>query len=178
MPQRNHSTNQSFSRRQGPRPNRSWTGFNNGVGVAVGAGTKVLVARFPLANVGIDETLLRIRGSFVAYSTTLSADVIISGAVGIGVFSSIAGIAGAASLPGPTTDAGTDVWALWEPITTFMDSSGAAAGTQAFERQVIDSRAKRIVPNGYELVMMVEAEAGISFTLMTELRILSMVRGT
>ena len=165
-------------RSSGPRPNRSWVAFNNGAGSTIASGTKVLIARFPLANAGIDETLLRVRGQILANSTALEADLTMIGAVGVAVVSSIAGGAGAASIPGPMTDAGTDVWALWEPINLFVNSSGAATVDHSFFPQTIDSRAKRIVPNGYELVFMAESETGSSFTLQVNFRVLSMVRGT
>ena len=120
----------------------------------VAAATKVIIGAFTLDNPGISETVMRTRGRIYISSDQSAAEESQIGALGMAVVTDNAHAAGAASLPGPVTDAGDDGWFLWMPII----QSGAADITAA---QVglgydFDSKAMRRVEQGYRVVVMIE----------------------
>ena len=90
--------------------------------VAIPAGTKVLVARFTAAQIlgfaGAQSTIVRERGMFGWATDQVAVDETQTGAVGFAIVSEIAAAAGAASVPGPFTDASWDGWYAWYPIVS------------------------------------------------------------
>ena len=166
-----------FDGRQSPRPNRTWGVHSDATLTSIAGGTKILIGGFSLSNQGIDETVLRVRGSMMV-KPSVGVDALAIGAWGMCVVTDLAAAAGAASIPGPITNGGDDVWFVWEPIqvlTEFKDSTGE----QFLQGHSFDSKAKRIVETGYQIAIMAEnAHASQAFTLGLQFRLLSMVRGT
>jgi len=105
-------------------------------------GAKLLVATLTLANVGIAETIRRSILIFNAGAAASNAP----GAFGMVVATDTAVAAGAASLPGPITDANDDGWMLWTSVTTDTIS----------QRVHVESRGMRRVEEGYSVVLMGE----------------------
>ena len=167
-----------FPQRQN-RANRSWAGIEFEATTAA-AGAKVLIGGFTLSNPGIDETILRTRGSVMTAPTTPTADHQTHAAWGMIVVNDLAVAAGVASIPGPVTDRGDDGWLVWEPLQATLDFSTAVGKDyKAGAVFPFDSKAKRIIEEGFQIAIVVEnaAAAGtISFSGM--FRALTMVRGT
>ena len=109
----------------------------------VALSTKVLLGTFALNNPGIGETIRRTRGLISVASDQSGAVEGQLGAIGFVVVSDLAAAAGAASIPGPVTDAADDGWFVWEPIVQFSSIVGAAAGRGA--SYPFDSKAMRKV---------------------------------
>jgi len=166
-------------RRSGSAPNRAWAKFEVDA-IPVATGTKILLGGFSLSNQQIDETMLRTRGAAIVKPTTPSADAIVHGAWGMMVVSDLAAAAGAASIPGPVTDADHDSWFVWEPLLAAMEfSSAVGIHYDAGHVFPFDSKAKRIVQEGQQIVIMVESKGTIgTFDISLMFRMLSMVRGT
>ena len=111
-------------------------------------------------------TLVRTRGEFVAFLSASSAVTSgMFGALGIGVGTSTAFVAGAASLPGPITEMDWDGW-LYHRILSFT-SGVAIAGSVASDLNVmgtvlscirleIDSKAMRKLRIGDTIFAMLE----------------------
>ena len=160
-------------------PNRGWSGFTTPAFVAVPAATKVLLGTFVLFNPGIDETILRTVGMLAVVSDQLVVTEAQIGAFGFIGVTDIAAAAGAASIPGPVTDAGDD-WFLYVPFASqFTLASAASFQAVGFSNISFDSKAKRKFDEGTTIALMIEnANATQGFNAVFSLRMLSMVSGT
>ena len=140
----------SFSR--GARPGGTWA-RSVLTPTAIGADTKVLRTTFALSNSGIGETIRRSVGHMYVRSDQVAATEDWRGAFGMIVVSDLAIAAGAASIPGPVTDANDDGWFVWQAFN----------GAQGIDSQLtghvftFDSRAMRRVEEGFTVAMMIEA---------------------
>ncbi len=127
----------------------------------IAAGSKALVTSLTLSNPGIGETVRRTRGRFFVVSDQSSVTEQLTGAFGMVVVSDLALAAGAASIPGPVTDANDDGWFVWEPFVTVsqftVGVSNAGAGTSPWFE--FDSKAMRKVADGFGIAVMFEALA-------------------
>jgi len=135
--------------------------------VGVAAGTKTLVGSFILDNPGISETVRRTRGRFMFTSDQATIQEVGTPVWGMIVVTDVALAAGAASIPGPLTDASDDGWFVWEsaPQSHWMTDASAAGipGPQTFE---FDSKAMRKVATGYAIAIMAEVLViGVEFNL-------------
>ena len=147
-------------------------------GVTVGATTKVLIA-VGSSPVSIDLTILRTRGMLMAFPGTPTADRFISGAFGIMVVTDIAAAAGAASIPGPATDASDDGWLVHEwLLSEFEFGTAVGMNPNMGLARAFDSKAKRILEPGSSVVAVCENLTSAGFTFATNFRCLDMVRGT
>ena len=175
MPTRSHLRRSNRS-----TPNRSWSAFNTAAPVAVPAASKVLLGSFSLTNPGIDETVLRTVGAFAVQSDQLGATEDQLGAFGMYVVTDRAIAIGLSAIPGPVTNAATDGWFMWKPILQeFAFGTGVGFIADMATRYDFDSKAKRIVNNGFGIAIMVEnIHATHAFEITTSFRLLSMVRGT
>ena len=150
-----------FAQRSGP----SRTDWGRAVlpYVTVAAATKVLLTSFVLINSGISETVRRTRGRFGVISDQASTTEQNVGAIGFIVVSDLALAAGAASIPGPVTDASDDGWFVWEgfaavsQFTLAVSNAGAAQGSLQVD---FDSKAMRKVPDGFGIAVMAENTSG------------------
>ncbi len=149
--------------RQAPRTD--WARLVSAAPVTVAAGTKVLIATFTLSNAGISETVRRTRG-VVSISSDQSASVEEQyGAFGMVVCNDLALAAGAASIPGPVTDASDDGWFVWVP---FMQTAFGASTTNPSREYQFDSKGMRTIDDGFGIAVMVEnahASEGLRFAI-------------
>ena len=126
--------------------------------VAVAAGTKVLLATFVLSNVGIGEVVRRTRGQVLVLSDQASVVEQQNGAFGMVVVTDLAAAAGAASIPGPVTDANDDGWFVWVP--TLQATGGLIGGAPSVGvpqwPHLFDSKAMRRVEEGFVIAVMFE----------------------
>ncbi len=152
------------TRRAANRPNRSGitrqpTSWSRGVfqTITVPAATKVLIGSFTLENPGISETVRRTRGTMLIESDQSAAVEKQLGAMGWIIITANALAAGAASIPGPVTDAADDAWFVWEPIVG-SSASTDGAGINVFPDIAVpfDSKAMRKVEEPNVLAIMVE----------------------
>ncbi len=157
---------------RGPRRLTTWVGPADQSLVNVATGSKTLVASFDAAASGLAKpTLIRTRGQ-VAYSPqSLAADITISGAFGVCVVSDRAFTAGAASIPGPFTDAGWDGWAVWGSFTQKLEFSDATGLYLATGSQLVDSKGMRKVSDDETVVLMAESQTG-ALAIAMQLRLL------
>ncbi len=138
------------------------------------ASGKALLATFALSNPGIGETVRRTRGMFDVVSDQSSVTEQQNGALGFMIVSDLAAAAGAASIPGPITDASDDGWFVWEPFTQvsqFTLGVSNAAAAQGAAIYPFDSKAMRKVADGFTIVCMVEVlsqgcEIGLAVSLL------------
>ena len=161
-------------------PNRSWAGFASTAETAVAASTKVLLGSFTLSNSNIDETILRNVGVLGVTSDQIATTEVQIGAFGMIVVNDLAVAAGAASIPGPITDRTDDGWFVYVPIVQKLQiSSNVGNNFQAVTQYQFDSKAKRVVQEGFQIALMVEnASSSTAFDIMAIFRTLSQIRGT
>ncbi len=95
------------------------------------------------------------------------------GALGMVVVSDLAIAAGAASIPGPVTDAQDDGWFVWQAFLRASSQSVAKHAQQYFEW---DSKAMRRIEEGFGIGVMVEnahathgLQAAIQISMLTTL---------
>ncbi len=150
----------SFAGGRAQRRQTRWGGSPDVAGTTtVGAGVKLLLSSFSSADLAdlIPNTVVRIRGSLWVRTDQIVASEDAFGAYGIAVVTEQARAAGAASLPGPITDEGSDVWLLWVPWFANMFLSTAAGFDSAPGRLVeLESKAMRKIEEGQALVTMIE----------------------
>ncbi len=98
------------------------------------------------------------------------------GAMGMVVVSDLALAAGAASIPGPGTDAADDGWFVWVPFMAIAD--GITTGNTKNPQQYFefDSKAMRRVEEGFGIAVMIEnvhptqgLQAGVALSMLTSL---------
>ncbi len=142
---------QRFQRKHSPT---SWTRAISASYVTVAANTKVLLGTFASANPGIALTIRRTRGLFNVVSDQSAAVEEQLGALGLMVINDIAVAAGAASIPGPVTDADDDGWFVWQGfVQQGQNVTGAPSATSLYE---FDSKAMRKIEPGFSNVFMCE----------------------
>ena len=163
-------------RRSGSRPNRGWSATLESTVTSVGASNKVILASFA-NNVAADLTILRVVGGVAVASDQSAAVEVQQGAVGMMIVTDIAFAAGAASVPGPVTDAADDGWFVHQ---FFGQQSSLVATMPNSVWYPIDQKAKRIVDStGQVIVLMGEnINASNGLTLFFQIRILTQLRGT
>jgi len=126
--------------------------------VTIAAGTKVLLATIVLSNVGIGEVVRRTRGQVLVISDQASVAEQQNGAFGMVVVTDLAAAAGAASIPGPVTDANDDGWFVWVP--TLQITGGTIGGAPSVGvpqwPHLYDSKAMRRVEEGFVIAVMFE----------------------
>jgi len=139
--------------RRAPRRGTNWTRFTLPVFTAVPAASKVFIAPLVPSNPGLTETIIRTRGVLSIQSDQGAAREDQIGAFGCVVVSDIAATAGAASIPGPFTEALDDGWWVWEGFA----NTGLQVDAQGGPLQVhFDSKAARRVPEGFQGAVMIE----------------------
>jgi len=138
-----------------------WVGSADQGFVAIGANASVLhQSNGTLAG----TTIVRTRGGFSVIPASRDVDLEVIGAIGMGIVSAQAFIAGAASIPGPFSDADWSGWLYWSPFQYLFESTTDIGrlilGTTGAGAEVIDSKAMRKVQANEVLVVMVESQAG------------------
>ncbi len=148
----------------GYRPPTEWTQLNQTAETAVAGGAKVLVGSFFTDG---PTTVRRTRGLISWVSDQVAAIELPMGAFGLCVVSDDAFAAGAASLPGPFTDAGSELWFVHQYV--YARNIASTAGIEAWPNQyVIDSSAMRKFTEEERIVVMWESGAAVgsgAFTL-------------
>ncbi len=148
----------SFSR--GPKRQVAWINSADQGYLTVSAGSKAIHQSFAPATAGLlKPTIVRTRGVVSFKSTQAAADAEVIGAYGMAIVSDQAFAAGAASIPGPFTDADWDGWFLWGGIALslqFVDATGVYVEDRLLE---VDSKAMRKVSDNETVVFMVESQA-------------------
>jgi len=128
----------------------------------IAAGTKVLLATFALSNPGITEVVRRTRGRFLFTSDQASSYENTVPVIGFIVVNDLAVAAGAASIPGPLTDASDDGWFVWEGYPGLYGSTntgGSLNNASNFAGIEFDSKAMRRVEEGFTIAIMGEVAA-------------------
>ena len=164
----------SGRRAGGWRPPSEWEAVNAVGLTALAASTKAIVASFTVS--GPSQTVRRVRGNVFISSDQVLASEFVVGAFGLMVASEDAFTAGAASIPGPFTDAGSDLWLVHRYFAhSFQFISGVGAGLgDSFGVQLdIDSKAMRKVTEEERLVVMIENGSANGMVFNVALRVLS-----
>ncbi len=138
------------------RPGGTWArvvgDFTN-----VPAATKVLLTTFSLSNPGIGETVRRVLGSIYVQSDQSAASEHQRGAFGLIVANDLAIAAGAASIPGPFTDADDDGWFVWRGFTQdLVVLTGVGFRSNFSIEYPFDSKAMRRIEEGFGVAVMAE----------------------
>ncbi len=153
---RRRSRGRSFGGRAQRAPS-TWTRIVSTSLVTVAAATKQFLVVLSLNNVGIGETVRRTRGMFYVVSDQGSVpDETQVGAFGLIVASDIALGVGAASLPGPITEASDDGWFVWEPFAQSGSIEETLAPARVGNWYPFDSKAMRKIQEGYGAAVMIE----------------------
>jgi len=124
--------------------------------VVVPAASKALLAGVALSNPGIGETIRRTRGRFSISSDQNAAVEDQIGALGFVVVSDIAFAAGAASIPGPGTEASDDGWFVWESAGIRSQLVAVSVGALTTVQYEFDSKAMRKIQEGFTVAIMFE----------------------
>ena len=170
MGRRFHAVNRGGKRRQ-----TDWVASADQGFLAVAAGAKLIQQSLPISAAGLSgATVVRSRGASSFTPQVLSGDVDIVGAWGMGIVSNEAFAAGAASIPGPWTNADWDGWFVWEPISYLFEVTDDVGRLLVGVQVPFDSKAMRKVDGGETMVVMVESqasamEASINFRLLFKL---------
>ena len=140
------------------KPPVTWSSIlTHAAGIALGAGKSTGPVSALGVSIGLSGTLLRTRGQlFVHFDPTTGTDTIQIG-IGLGLFSTDAFTAGAASLPGPLTDAGYD-W-VYHRLVLFPPAFTATESDQSLLQNIqieIDSKAMRKQKDAQTLGWMIE----------------------
>ncbi len=136
--------------------------------VNVASGGATLVASVPNAE---QSTFIRIRGFASIVPQAVTADLDITGAIGVGVVTEEAFAAGVASIPEPFADGDWGGWMVHRMFAyhfEFNDATGINYPSWDFE---IDSKAMRKVSPSSRLVVIAESQAG-AFNIDVPLRFL------
>ena len=145
---------QATQRRRGPS-RTNWGRTVNPIQVTVAAATKVFLSGFALDNPGISETVRRTRGQIFVRSDQGAASEDQVGAFGMMKINDVALAAGAASIPGPATEASDDGWFVWQPITQMGAAATVGAGRLGI-LYTFDSKAMRTIEEGFGIAIMFE----------------------
>jgi len=161
--------------RRNVRHNNAWSGVVRAGFDTVAANTKTLLSSLVLSNQGIDETILRVVGSITVASDQVGAIEEQIGGVGLIVVTDLALAAGAASIPGPSTDVKDDGWFCHQLFANISSNTG--------DRQAVhfdfSSKGRRVVETGKSVALMVEnASSSNGFVIAVQFRMLSRVTGT
>jgi len=168
MPDRNRGRGRQGRARRQPT---NWARDVAAVHVAVAAGVKVNLVNFAVTVLGVGETVRRTRGWIhVSADAAVVQDQL--GAFGMVVVNDRAVLAGAASIPGPVTDASDDGWFLWIPI--LQRSALVAEGRIGF-RYEFDSKAMRRVEEGFQVAVMVENAGANTFRIACGISLLASI---
>ncbi len=152
-----------------PRPRRSsgsrrqttWVGPPAQGYVTVASTAKTLVGSFdPEASFMVAPTIVRTRGMVSFRLSSFAADLAIVGAVGVGVVSDRAFAAGAASIPGPFTDASWGGWLAWRSFAFNFDVTTDVGRLLASWTLEMDSKAMRKIAIDETIVLMAESQQG------------------
>jgi len=155
--------------------NYSWTGTTTASLIVVAPLTKVFLGSFALVT-PFEETVVRARGVMFINSDQSAGVEQQLGAFGLIRVTNLAVAAGAASIPGPSTDITNDGWLLWQGIA--QQGVVALAHLGGGMLYHLDSKAQRIVREGQSIAMMVEnTHATHTFTIGITFRLLSRFRG-
>jgi len=161
---------------RGSRKATDWSASAAQVGsVAIAAATKALLQTFvPIAG---GETVIRTRGTFSVASDQFAASELQIGALGICIVSDIAAAAGAASIPGPATNADWGGWFVHQYFSRWLEFASAVGIEPNFGMSFeIDSKAMRKIDENDRLVVMVEnSTAGHGIEVMESFRFLTKV---
>ncbi len=135
-----------------------WARFVGSSLITVPLSSKLLVVGFFAEQ---DVTVRRTIGKYWVQGDNTGAQELQVGAIGAMVVSDLAFTAGAASIPGPVTEASDDVWALWQPfMQTNEKAADAGIGFNSNGPFEFDSKAQRKLPEGTTYVIMVENASG------------------
>ena len=152
-------------RRSSSRKGTNWARFVFAAPVTIPAASKAIVLTLTLDNPGIAETIVRSIGRFFVQSDQALVVEQQLGAWGGIVTTDAAVAAGAASIPGPSTDASDDGWFVWEAIT--QNGQLTTGGPSGFMVNY-ESKGARRVQEGFTIAFMVEnahATHGLQFSM-------------
>jgi len=160
-------------RAAGPKRQVTWIGPADQSFITVGSGLKVLIASFdPDAGGLTKSTVVRTRGEVsTALLTSPAADVTVNGAFGLGIVTAQALAIGITAIPGPFTDADWDGWFVWGSFGMRFDSITQAGVLLTSQFREVDSKAMRKIPDGSNIVLVAESQAG-GFAINMPLRLL------
>ena len=156
---------------RGPKRKTLWIQSADQGFVAIAGNTNVIHQSFTSSE---PETLVRTRGIASIALAGYSADQEQVGAIGFGVVSEQAAVAGAASIPGPFSDADWPGWFVWFPFSFRFESITQAGVLLASVQIPFDSKAMRKVSANERIMVMVEtqldaARVAITFRMLTKL---------
>ena len=138
------------------RRKSEWVGSADQGFSSIAANTNVLSQSIVTNN---GETIVRVRGLISVTPQVLTADIALIGAVGMGLVSEQAAVAGAASVPGPFSENFWDGWFMHE-YYGYQWHGASAVGERIASVQIpFDSKAMRKTKAGSRVVVMVESQA-------------------
>ena len=143
----------------GRRASTTWSRTNSTGLLTVAAGTKALLTAFSLNNVGIGETVRRTHVQLYVQSDQAVSPEVHIGALGFVIATDAALAAGAASIPGPVTDASDDGWFVWMPFQDVGIIGGQQRGN--INEWEVDSKAMRKIQEGYGIAVMIENASAV-----------------
>ncbi len=154
--------------------NYSWSGVIDPGNAIAGSTTAVLLGSLALENQGIDETAFRVVGNIMVVSDQAAAIETQIGSVGLIVVTDLAIAAGAASIPGPSTNVEDDQWFCHQ---LFANKNQVAADPRpAFFD--FSSKGRRVVQDGEAIALMCENSSGAcGFSIAVQFRMLSRITG-
>ena len=143
--------------RQGPRRTTEWIGGENVLADPTGLSENSVAIHMATISPWAG-TIIRVRGYFKAWTDQVVASETPFGAIGICVVSREAWAAGAASIPAPYTDSGSDKW-LYHSYFGAPYLFGANGIAGAIADIEIDSKAMRKLTFDDAVVWMIENQS-------------------
>ena len=143
-----------FRRSRGFRPATSWASVQSTGQTSLAVSTKAIFGGF-VSSLGF--TIRRIRGLINFASDQQAASESPFGAIGICVVSDDAFAVGATAIPGPWSDADSDLWLMHEFLyTRFVLATAVGFNAPTGHSVDLDSKAMRKVSQDETAVIMVE----------------------
>ena len=155
-------------------PNVTWVRNVAAVETQIPVASKALLAAL-VPSTSFDETIRRTNIRLMIRSDQSAAQELQVGAFGARVVSDLAIAAGAASIPGPSTDSDDDGWFVWFPISQTGEIPTDEANASAIYE--VSSRAMRTLVEGEQVAFMIENasaanvfNAHLAFSLISSLK--------
>ena len=104
-------------------------------------------------------TIIRARGSMFLESDTITASEFYQASLGFAVVSEQAVAIGVTAIPTPQTDAGSDLWFVYESLQGRLRFATSAGFRDTGHLKDYDSRAMRKVEEGQDLVIVAETSS-------------------
>jgi len=157
------------------RRKSTWVGPADQNYVSVASGGATLMASFDVSqsanSAAIGSTVVRSRGQVSIIPQSVTTDLVIAGAFGLGIVSSQALAVGITAVPEPFDEADWDGWFVWRSFTYKLDVVSATGILPFIWDFEVDSKAMRKLGEGDAIIFVAQSQSG-AYDIAAPLRLL------